>query len=170
MHLNDTPGLVYDAEKNDCTGFMDIKKCNFCGPKDNGLNLLQLLLLMLAATSLIMHNYIVPISYELWAIKTLIHFNKILIFSFSLSCSISLCFLCPSKWYKSVCSFAKISQWKQDNTPLGNLFFCFFLYTSLFLSLSLLKYTVITHNAWHIKSTLGRTSKGFQANTCIKLN
>lgn len=112
------------------TGFMDIKKCN-------GLKLLQILLHMLAAASLIMHYNIVPISYELRAIKTLIHFNKILIFSFSLSCSVSLCFLCPSKWYKSMCRFAEISRWKQDNTPLGNLFFCFSLYTSLFLSLSL---------------------------------
>lgn len=82
---------------NGCTGFMDIKKCNFWGPWDNGLKLLQLILLMLAEASLIMHNYIVPISYELWAIKTLIHFNKILIFSFSLSCSVSLCFLSANK-------------------------------------------------------------------------
>jgi len=37
-----------------------------------------------------MDNYIVPISYELWVIKTLIHFNKNLIFSLSLSRSVSL--------------------------------------------------------------------------------
>lgn len=131
---------------NSFTRFMDIKKNNnFGGPWDSGFKLLQLLLHMLAAASLIMHNDIVPISYELWAIKTLIHFNIILIFSFSLSYSVSLCFLYPSKLYKSVCCFAEISWWKQDNTSLGNLFFCFSLHLFLFLFLS--KYTVITHNA-----------------------
>lgn len=79
-------------------------------PWDNGFKLLKLLPHTLASPSLIMHNIIVLISYELWAIKPLIHFNKNLIFSVS-ALSLSLPFLCSKKWYKSLCWFQFLICW-----------------------------------------------------------